>query len=94
MAELHPTPTRLNLLRDIADGLVVVYPGEAAFVVPSLSEFYDPFNDRRRKVTGRVNELVNAGWVELRVFSSDLSPDLWVLTEAGRKVLEEADRAH
>lgn len=83
--DLHPTKTRLQLLRDVRDGLVVEglteeteghvwCTADAQYGVPA------------RKVTARVHELEGAGWVECAENLVD-----WRLTDTGQTVLDGAD---
>lgn len=78
--DLHPTPTRLALLRAV----------DAADVIEGLTEDTDgdtwllaqpPYEHRR--VTSRVDEALLADWVRL-------GPDgvTWRLTDSGRAVLD------
>lgn len=75
MSELHPTPTRLALLRDVAHWHVYRRRGVD----------YDSATDRT--VTARMAELERAGWVELGG-ERELDRLLWRLTPAGRAVLD------
>jgi hypothetical protein len=59
---LHPTPTRVALLGDVADGLVVS-EGTTIWLDERLAYLYDPHAATRTRVTSRVNELVRADWV-------------------------------
>lgn len=82
MPDLYPTKTRLALLRDIRDGHVIEGPVE-----PWAGDVWNTARaetgDQARKVTARVHELEDAGWVEC---GGDLTT--WSLTAAGRAVLE------
>lgn len=71
---LFPTPTRLGLLRDIADGKVA----DDAHLTPML----DLGDGMRTKVSHGVWELSQAGWCQ----PTDTSA--WELTDAGRAVLD------
>lgn len=87
MSDLHPTPTRLALLRDVAGGSVRrEYNTE-----PQTEHDYNTWAGRR--VCARVAEAKAAGWVELdgTKFSTGVHGFLvsyWRLTEAGRSVLD------
>lgn len=82
MTGLYPTPTRLALLADVAAGRVF------------QDIVYDDYIAGGRKVNARIAELKQEGWVEL-----DIPPlvgrelPLWLLTDAGRAVLAEADKS-
>jgi hypothetical protein len=89
-AGLYPTKTRLGLLRAAGRGEVSWYPpvnparrGESFWSYPDGSQW---------RVDARMAELEAAGWVELGAKGGhgELAPRYWRLTEAGRKVLEEA----
>lgn len=82
MSDLYPTPSRVALLQDIADGLVVE-ADTAAWRDEALAAFYDPFTATRTKVTARVREMVAAGWVE-----HDTATGMYWPTDAGRAVIE------
>jgi hypothetical protein len=82
MADLYPTKTRLKLLRGVQRNEVTYYTN-------SRDSFWDG-EGKGRKVTGQVTELWRAEWVRIEPTAIETTP--WVLTEAGRKVLEEADR--
>lgn len=74
MSELYPTPTRLALLRDAADGYV--------------HRFGSVDTDRSgRVVIARIAELERAGWVKLDPPVADRWR-FWRLTPAGRAVLD------
>jgi hypothetical protein len=82
MSGLHPTKTRLDLLRAVADFLV----------------FRTPYRDAQftgahgfKTVTARITELERAGRVHLPDPNADTS--LWRLTDAGRAVLDAAEGA-
>lgn len=89
---LFPTKTRLALLQAIADGSVTEIYG--VFPSADRSELdHGPGENRRyRNVTSRVEELRRAGWVTLgdKVHDHYKAPRLWVLTPAGREVLDAA----
>jgi hypothetical protein len=82
MADLHPTPTRLKLLR-------AVRAGDVLEGINDEHTYLLQHPDPALKVCARIKEADAAGWVEL---PEDGAPLYWRLTEAGRKVLEEADR--
>jgi hypothetical protein len=73
---LYPTPTRVALLMDVADGLVINSDTNG----PVLRE-----NGQARRVTGRVNELIRAGWVEFM-------DGQYQLTAAGQDILADGVR--
>lgn len=72
MSALHPTPTRLQLLRDIDAGRLRWYP-QGGFTVGYAS------------VNARIGELEKAGWVA--IFNVDRRQCV-ELTDAGRALLE------
>jgi len=74
---LYPTPTRLALLADVAYG-EITRDGDG-----------DSWNARHYKMTSRIEELEQAGWVELASATSDMLP-VWRLTDAGTGVLAAA----
>lgn len=84
--ELHPTKTRIQLLRDIANGQVLTditaepEDGDVIWLFPDAPTTWQ----NRTRVTARVQELERAGWVEQQPNGMD-----WDLTDAGRKVLAE-----
>lgn len=77
--DLHPTPYRLALLRDVDAGKVA----DDADCVPML----DLGDGDSVRVAGAMWEMAQAGWVELAPGKPD-EPCAWRLTDAGRKVLE------
>lgn len=83
----YPTPTRLALLRDIeAENIVFdAVDGGWFWVDPDVPHDV-------RKVTARVEEAVNAGWVETDYETGDprATP---VLTDVGRALLTPAGAA-
>lgn len=79
MSAIGLTPTRLALLRSIADGKVT-----RGFDTND----YDATS--RRVVTARVRELARAGWC--RRTGGTTIRGTWVLTDAGRAVLTAADQ--
>lgn len=84
---LHPTPTRLALLRDVADGLVMEDPAtEVIWRDDRLGGFYDPNTATCTRVTAKVRELENAGWVELGNLAT------YRLTETGKRILAETEQ--
>ncbi len=85
MGDLFPTPTRLKLLRGVGRGEVTGYPGIGGY---PTDYFQDPGG---RNVTARVTELFRFGWVGVGHDTGGASFRVR-LTDAGRKVLEEADR--
>ena len=89
---LHPTKTRLALLQAVADGDVrQCYPRPPD---PIYSEMDRGYGTGRRyvKVTVKIDELERAGWVGLgeREFDRYGAPRPWLLTPAGRAVLDGA----
>lgn len=74
MADLHPTPSRLGLLADVADHIVTT-DQDVIWLDPS-----PPGGFTRTRVTARIRELETAGWVEDR-------GDRWVLTDRGQELL-------
>lgn len=91
MADLYPTKSRLALLRGIGRGEVAAYPHYEGSAV----DYYWDGDGGGRKVTGRVDEVLRAGWVEKgRAFGNDRQY-AWSmrLTEAGRKVLDDQERS-
>jgi len=72
MSDLYPTPTRLALLRRVAEGQIVWLAGGIS-------------RDERdgSRVTARVAEMERAGWI-----TRDFGPwRRWKLTDTGRAVL-------
>lgn len=91
MADLYPTKTRLELLRGVERLEVAGYPPYGHHG----DEYYQDGEGRGRKVTTRIEELMKADWVRkgTRVHNGvPFSAFRVELTDAGRKVLEEADR--
>lgn len=82
MSDLYPTKTRVQLLMDVADGLVVADArSETIWRDETLAGFYDPLTATRAKVTARARELEDAEWIQLgRNYT-------YKLTDAGRAVL-------
>lgn len=79
---LYPTPTRVALLIEIADGVVfegITEETEGRTWSTAGAEHGAP----ARVVTARVDELRRAGWVEID------DAETWRLTDAGRRVLTE-----
>lgn len=85
---LYPTKTRLALLADVADGRVY-----GRYVAASTAfDSYSLREDGRgpgSKVTSRMVELEQAGWVRRGTAQSTsyFSRRPWCLTDAGRAVL-------
>lgn len=75
----YPTPTRLQLLEDIAGGKVEHYP----FITPQTSN-----QVTGNLVTARVKEFVSAGLVDYGVQADDSNRSTVRLTEAGQKYLD------
>lgn len=89
MADLYPTKTRLALLRAIHTGEVTGYP----YYDSDLVDYYMGAGPHASMVTARTRELIGAGWVAEPELGGERRRDFTVeLTEAGRRVLEEADR--
>jgi hypothetical protein len=79
--DLYPTPYRLGLLRDVADGRVRDDPD----CVPML----DLGDGESVRVANAVWEMRRAGWVELPPGTDEPAERwTWRLTDAGRTVLE------
>lgn len=80
---LTPTPARIELLRDAANGLLV--PGAHNSIVRDerLAAFYDPLTGTRASVTSHARALEQAGWIRL-------CGDKFQLTDRGRDVLDAA----
>jgi hypothetical protein len=93
MADLKPTKARLELLQAIDNGAVTrVYP---ILPSPDYTEWdHGPGagGKRYQKVTARVDELRQAGWVRVgdRIYDLYKSPRLYEVTDKGRAVLKEA----
>lgn len=79
MSDLHPTPTRLALLRAVAAGEV----HEDTFRAPYKS------HHGRDNVTARIDDLYRAGWISFGEPAARWRR-AWQLTDAGRAVLEAA----
>jgi hypothetical protein len=77
MTDPYPTPTRLQLLRDVQAGLVFQDRLRISYISGGP------------RVDNRITELARAGWVELVDVGAD-GFDYWRLTDAGRAVLEAA----
>jgi hypothetical protein len=88
VADLHPTKTRLELLRAVAKGQVYRY---------DYSQGYEPSFWEQAKggkglmVSDRINSMRIAGWVRFPGFPGE-GPRVcrWELTPAGKKVLDDA----
>jgi hypothetical protein len=83
MADLHPTPARLLLLRDVANGHV----RDDADSTPMLH-----YDDEGTPGATRVAEAIwlmrQAGWVELPPGTDEPAElDTWRLTDTGRAVV-------
>lgn len=88
---LHPTPTRLHLLRAVAVGRVY-HEAPEDDGVPGGDFLY---HGKPQKVTARCAELRRAGWIEpppmLNLgthYRAESGP--WRITDAGRLVLDAA----
>jgi hypothetical protein len=87
---LYPTPTRLALLRDVADPETSVLEHWSWRTDKRYTEIRYPDGDRRQ-ANARIEELRAAGWVRL---GSPSHPSMyasrpWELTDAGRKLFAE-----
>jgi hypothetical protein len=81
---LYPTPTRIQLLRDIANAQVFTdLTADTARVV--LCPYAPTEWQTQQTVTKRVQELESAGWV------AETDGADWVLTDAGREILRGAE---
>lgn len=91
--DLHPTPTRLALLRDIADPDVQVYRCRRFSSDKLESAVKRPY-ELERKVTAQTDEMERAGWIRLghADHPSMYAPRAWELTDLGRQVLAAADK--
>lgn len=84
MAELKPTPARLDLLR-------AVEAGQVAYSTASGNDF-DRSRRPERMVNDRVRAMSDAGWIRLRHEDEDTRwSRFWELTDTGRAVLAAAD---
>lgn len=76
MSELYPTPTRIQLLRDVQDGRVLFRGGD------SWCE-WQVEGRHPTKVTFTVKQVAAAGWIQRQ----PATPFRWDLTDAGRQIL-------
>lgn len=76
MSDLHPTKTRLAMLRAVDSDTDRVW-----WCYEDGQSYWDAA-DGQRKVTSRMDELDRAGWVVTEPAGSR-----WLLTDAGRAVL-------
>lgn len=76
MSTIHPTKTRLTMLR-------AVDAGQVWWCYEDGQSYWDTA-DWQRKVTSRMDELDRAGWV-----MEEQAGSRWLLTAAGRDVLAE-----
>jgi hypothetical protein len=74
VSDLCPTPTRLQLLRDVRAGAVFQDRAGISYVSGGP------------RVDNRITEMAVAGWVALTDVGAD-GFDYWQLTDAGRAVL-------
>ena len=81
MLDLQPTPTRIMLLQQIADGLVFGDATGNSWLDERLAPFYDPMAAGRWKVTGSVKRQTDAGWIEMG------EQRKYRLTDVGHQVL-------
>lgn len=84
MPELYPTPTRLQLLAQIANDQVLtdITRDDNQDVILLFPDAPTSWQDRIR-VTARVRELEHAGWAA----EFERGPT-WSLTDAGRAILD------
>jgi hypothetical protein len=88
-SDLYPTPTRLGLLSDVGNGLIVAEPSsETIWRDERLGGFHDPFTATRTRVTAKARELEEAEWIELS------GRYTYRLTDRGRDLLVRASRPH
>jgi hypothetical protein len=80
-AALHPTPTRMGLLKDVDAGLVQRVGEE---------DWLDFGTPTQRKVTARIGEMRQAGWVVLVHLTRE--KHVYRVAPGGRLVLAEARR--
>jgi hypothetical protein len=81
--DLYPTPTRVNLLRDVDEGRVftdVTAEHDRVVLVPNAPTEWQT----QRLVTVRMAEVERAGWVE------EYDAAMWRLTDKGREILAGA----
>jgi len=78
--DLYPTKSRVALLIDVANGLVVADAGSSTAWRKDLLPRVRPI-----RVTAKVNELVQAGWVVR-------DGRAYVLTDAGQQILADGVR--
>jgi hypothetical protein len=92
---MNLSPTRLALLRDIADPLVTVYAdiprGRQTWSV-AVTRVKRPGDPQRRVVTAAVRDLENAGLVELEPATVRYYVTrAWRVTPSGVEMLRAAD---
>jgi hypothetical protein len=90
VADLYPTKTRLALLRGVRRREVTGYADYAGHV-----DYYWDGEGKGRKVTGRMEELIRAGWVTNRsiaVGDQSFPTHSMRLTAVGAAVLEEQEQ--
>jgi hypothetical protein len=78
VSDLYPTPTRIQLLRDLETECVV--ENEDGTWLLSQTNAFPPV-----KVSAEIRKFHSAGWVELLP-----NVERWVLTDAGREILRGA----
>lgn len=89
--DLYPTPTRLALLRQVANGQVCtdfmasIDTEGGDDVIVLFPDAPTAWSDRRR-VTARIREMEAAGWVR------ELTGGDWFLTDAGQALLDAHGR--
>lgn len=77
--DLYPTPTRRDLLREVADERIIRGHGGGSF-----------HRRTHNTVTARIAEMDQAGWVELGPPEPGSGARPWRLTDTGRAVLHRA----
>jgi hypothetical protein len=90
VADLHPTKTRLALLRGVRRREVTGYADYAGHV-----DYYWDGAGKGRKVTRRMEELIRAGWVakgSITVGGQSFPTHSMRLSPAGAQVLEEQEQ--
>lgn len=86
-SDLYPTPTRLGLLADVGNGLIVAEPSsETIWRDERLGGFCDPMTATRTRVTAKARELEEAEWIELG------GQYTYRLTNQGRELLARNTR--
>lgn len=83
MSDLYPTPTRIQLLRDVANSQVFT-DLTADYTRIVLAPNAPAEWQTQQTVTKRVEELEKAGWIE------EINNVDWHLTDKGREILAGA----